>query len=35
VPDWFSGKDPSREYIEYMDIKKEKYRQNKKLLIEE
>ena len=34
VPDWFSGKDPTREYIEHMNIKKMKYRQNKKFLIE-
>lgn len=34
VPDWFSGESPTKEYIDNMNIKKEKYAENKKILIE-
>lgn len=34
VPKWFSGDNPTKEYIENMNIKKEKYMLNNKILIE-
>ena len=34
VPKWFSGDNPTKEYIETMNIKKEKYKSNNKSLFE-
>lgn len=34
VPEWFSGENPSREYVEHMNQKKKKYAEHKKILIE-
>lgn len=34
VPEWFSGEDPTKEYVEHMNIKKKRYEENNKVLIE-
>ncbi|MCG2827535.1 MAG: UvrD-helicase domain-containing protein, partial [Thermoplasmatales archaeon] len=34
VPKWFSGEDPTKEYTEGMNIKKEKYKENNKTIVE-
>jgi len=34
VPNWFSGKDPTKEYLEHMNLKKAQFEKNKKTLIE-
>ncbi|MBN1601977.1 MAG: UvrD-helicase domain-containing protein, partial [Chitinispirillaceae bacterium] len=34
VPEWFSGENPTKEYTDSMNLKKEKYKVNRKILIE-
>lgn len=34
VPEWYSGKDATSEYIEHMNLKKKQFKENKKTLIE-
>lgn len=34
VPEWFKGKNPTKEYINSMNLKKEKYKSNQKILFE-
>ena len=34
VPEWFSGENPTEDYIKGMNIKKEKFKENRKTLIE-
>ena len=34
VPKWFSGENPTKEYTESMNLKKEKYQSNQKMLFE-
>lgn len=34
VPDWFSGENPTKEYVDHMNSKKKQFEINKKILIE-
>ena len=34
VPNWFKGENPTKEYVESMNLKKEKYKSNHKILFE-